>query len=240
MSAPPPVVFEQPRSSEHRGSDDLLTAGLGLDGLRAMVPPAFADAEHPTAAELRRRALWSNWRGIADLAPGGGYGDALWQRGRGARTRVFARSRKCPALRSRTACWCRCPMRSTRPSAAWWSPHRRDRAASTARSRWPAPGDCRKAARSPIPTRARARIISTSMRGSACARTAPSVHWPTAWRSRRKCRTAPPASPSSTRIRRTIQKPIGAVTCSRRRSSRCALWTRHSRMPRPSPSRTRA
>src|SRR3546814_13396876 len=53
---------------------DLLTAGLGLDGLRAMVPPAFADAAHPTAAELRRRAIWSNWRGIADLAPGGGYG----------------------------------------------------------------------------------------------------------------------------------------------------------------------
>ncbi len=74
MPAPPPVVFEQPRSSEHRGSDDLLTAGLGLDGLRAIVPPAFADVEHPTAAELRRRALWSNWRGIADLAPGGGYG----------------------------------------------------------------------------------------------------------------------------------------------------------------------
>src|SRR5690606_41887420 len=37
--------------------------------------PAFADAEAPTPAELRRRALWGNWRGIADLAPGGGYGD---------------------------------------------------------------------------------------------------------------------------------------------------------------------
>ena len=30
--------------TEHRGGDDLLTAGLGLDGLRAMTPPAFADA----------------------------------------------------------------------------------------------------------------------------------------------------------------------------------------------------
>jgi len=69
------TVFSAQRSSEHRGQDDLLTAGLGLDGLRAMVPPAFADAGNPTAAELRRRALWSNWRGIADLAPGGGYGD---------------------------------------------------------------------------------------------------------------------------------------------------------------------
>ncbi len=69
-----PDMFSHARSSEHRGADDLLTAGLGLDGLRAMVPPAFANPDAPTPAELRRRALWSNWRGIADLAPGGGYG----------------------------------------------------------------------------------------------------------------------------------------------------------------------
>lgn len=68
-------MFTAQRSTEHRGNDDLLTGGLGLAGLRAMTPPAFADAEHPTAVELRRRALWSNWRGIADLAPGGGYGE---------------------------------------------------------------------------------------------------------------------------------------------------------------------
>ena len=70
-----PDMFSHARTSEHRGSDDLLTGGLGMDGLRAMAPPAFADADSPTAAELRRRALWSNWRGIADLAPGGGYGE---------------------------------------------------------------------------------------------------------------------------------------------------------------------
>lgn len=69
-------MFSSERQTEHRGEhDDLLTAGLGLDGLRAMLPPAFADAAHPTPAELRRRALWANWRGIADLAPGGGYGE---------------------------------------------------------------------------------------------------------------------------------------------------------------------
>jgi len=61
--------------SEHRGNDDLLTAGLGLAGLRSLAPPAFADANAPTVEELRRRALWGSWRGIADLAPGGGYGD---------------------------------------------------------------------------------------------------------------------------------------------------------------------
>jgi hydroxybutyrate-dimer hydrolase len=68
-------MFSAMRQTEHRGSDDLLSAGLGLTGLRAMTPPAFADGEHPTPSELRRRALWSNWRGIADLAPGGGYGE---------------------------------------------------------------------------------------------------------------------------------------------------------------------
>ncbi|WP_232227533.1 D-(-)-3-hydroxybutyrate oligomer hydrolase [Aerolutibacter daejeonensis] len=67
-------VFGPMRITEHRGNDDLLTAGLGLEGLRAMTPPAFIEATAPTSVELRRRALWANWRGIADLTPGGGYG----------------------------------------------------------------------------------------------------------------------------------------------------------------------
>lgn len=67
--------FRAERQTVHREQDDLLTAGLGLAGLRVPTPPAFVDAVHPTAAEARRRAIWSNWRGIADLAPGGGYGD---------------------------------------------------------------------------------------------------------------------------------------------------------------------
>lgn len=68
-------MFTALRVTDHRGDDDLLSAGLGLDGLRAMTAPAFADPTRPTPAEIRRRALWSNWRGIADLAPGGGYED---------------------------------------------------------------------------------------------------------------------------------------------------------------------
>ena len=68
-------MFNQQRSSDHRGADDLLSGGLGLAGLRGVQAPAFADGEHPTPGELRRRALWANWRGIADLAPGGGYGE---------------------------------------------------------------------------------------------------------------------------------------------------------------------
>ncbi len=68
-------MFSNELRSEHRGNDDLLTAGLGLAGLRSLAPPAFADANAPTVEELRRRALWGSWRGIADLAPGGGYGE---------------------------------------------------------------------------------------------------------------------------------------------------------------------
>lgn len=68
-------MFDIQRSSEHRGNDDLLTAGLGAEGLRRMVPPAFADSARPTPQELRRRAIWSSWRGIADLAPSGGFGE---------------------------------------------------------------------------------------------------------------------------------------------------------------------
>ncbi|MFC7301117.1 3-hydroxybutyrate oligomer hydrolase family protein [Cognatiluteimonas weifangensis] len=69
-----PAAFTASHASTHRDGDDLLTAGLGLAGLQSALPPAFADATRPTAAEARRRAIWSNWRGIADLAPGGGYG----------------------------------------------------------------------------------------------------------------------------------------------------------------------
>lgn len=61
------------RESVHRGDDDLLSAGLGLAGLRAK-PAAFADPAVPTATELRRRAIHTSWLGIADLGPLGGYG----------------------------------------------------------------------------------------------------------------------------------------------------------------------
>jgi hypothetical protein len=45
----------------------------------ALTPPTFANTEKPTATEVRRRAIWNNWRGIADRsAPGGGL--AIWPR----------------------------------------------------------------------------------------------------------------------------------------------------------------
>ncbi|MEK8027442.1 3-hydroxybutyrate oligomer hydrolase family protein [Pseudaquabacterium rugosum] len=52
---------------------DLLTAGLGKAGLAATAP-GFADATAPTAAELRRRAIWTNYRAILDISAAGGYG----------------------------------------------------------------------------------------------------------------------------------------------------------------------
>ena len=53
---------------------DLLTAGLGKTGLGVRTPPAYADAKHPTAAELRRNAIHGNYRAILDPSVDGGYG----------------------------------------------------------------------------------------------------------------------------------------------------------------------
>ncbi|KAF1006442.1 MAG: D-(-)-3-hydroxybutyrate oligomer hydrolase [Luteibacter sp.] len=61
------------RATTHRNGDDLLSAGLGLRGL-AGVLASFADAVSPTPAELRRRAIQSSWKGIADLGRKGGFG----------------------------------------------------------------------------------------------------------------------------------------------------------------------
>src|SRR3989449_6283052 len=53
--------------------DDLLTAGLGKSGLAAGAP-AFAVPLAPTAAELRRNAIHTNFRAVLDITAGGGYG----------------------------------------------------------------------------------------------------------------------------------------------------------------------
>lgn len=74
-AAMPDFLVSAVAQTRHEGADDLLSAGLGLDGLRAAVPQPFANPDAPTREELRRRAIWSNWRGIADLMVGGGYGD---------------------------------------------------------------------------------------------------------------------------------------------------------------------
>ena len=55
-------------------TNDLLTAGLGKTGLGSAVPPGFVDPLHPTAEELRRLAIYNNYRALIDPTPGGGYG----------------------------------------------------------------------------------------------------------------------------------------------------------------------
>ena len=54
-------------------SDDLLTAGLGKTGL-AGAAPGFVNPLAPTAPELRRRAIWTNYRAVLDITAAGGYG----------------------------------------------------------------------------------------------------------------------------------------------------------------------
>lgn len=53
-------------------SDDLLTAGLGWDGLAAANAPATSAT--PTKAELRKLAIWTNYRALVDMTSAGGYG----------------------------------------------------------------------------------------------------------------------------------------------------------------------
>ena len=54
-------------------SNDLLTAGLGATGLTGAAPAA-ANPVAPTPEELRRLAIYNNYRALVDVSPGGGYG----------------------------------------------------------------------------------------------------------------------------------------------------------------------
>jgi len=55
-------------------TNDLLTAGLGKTGLGAATPPTFTNPLVPTTEELRRSAIYNNYRALIDPTPGGGYG----------------------------------------------------------------------------------------------------------------------------------------------------------------------
>ncbi|MBB6577931.1 hydroxybutyrate-dimer hydrolase [Comamonas odontotermitis] len=61
-------------SGSTAATQDLLTGGIGKTGLGAAAAPTYADPASPTVAELRRNALFSNYRGILDYTAGGGYG----------------------------------------------------------------------------------------------------------------------------------------------------------------------
>ena len=70
----PHFVHGDVRVTEFDGNaDDLLTAGLGKSGLAGVLPP-YADPLAPTAAELRRAAIYNSYRAIVDMTAAGGYG----------------------------------------------------------------------------------------------------------------------------------------------------------------------
>ena len=69
-----PAYVREVRRADYDGdSDDLLTAGLGAMGLAGLLP-AYADPLHPTAAELRRAAIYNSHRALLDMTTAGGYG----------------------------------------------------------------------------------------------------------------------------------------------------------------------
>ncbi|MFM9879200.1 MAG: 3-hydroxybutyrate oligomer hydrolase family protein [Burkholderiaceae bacterium] len=80
--APAPLINTRPSfivgtiaATTYDGTtNDLLTGGLGRTGLQAAAAPAFVDANNPTAAELRIRAIYNNYRALLDATPNGGFG----------------------------------------------------------------------------------------------------------------------------------------------------------------------
>jgi hydroxybutyrate-dimer hydrolase len=63
-----------PGDGKNAATQDLLTAGLGKTGLGSATAPTYADPLNPTALELRRGAIYSNYRAILDYSANGGYG----------------------------------------------------------------------------------------------------------------------------------------------------------------------
>ena len=62
------------RASFDGSSNDLLTAGLGKSGLQSAVAPTITDAANPLASELRRLAIYNNYRALVDITTNGGFG----------------------------------------------------------------------------------------------------------------------------------------------------------------------
>jgi hydroxybutyrate-dimer hydrolase len=64
-----------PGAGNTAATQDLLTGGLGARGIASTgTVPLYADPAHPTALELRRNAIQSNYRGILDNTANGGFG----------------------------------------------------------------------------------------------------------------------------------------------------------------------
>ncbi|MFL5311260.1 MAG: 3-hydroxybutyrate oligomer hydrolase family protein [Myxococcales bacterium] len=76
LNARPPFVRGALLTKPYDGNtDDLLTAGLGKSGLGFFAPvPGLVDPANPTAAELRRLAIFRNYQALVDTTTTGGYG----------------------------------------------------------------------------------------------------------------------------------------------------------------------
>lgn len=85
ISVPLPFVKEgKAEAREYDGiKDDLLSGGSGFKGLQNPISPFFENPENPSVSEIRKRAIWHNYRAITDVespcygkyyGPGAGYG----------------------------------------------------------------------------------------------------------------------------------------------------------------------
>jgi hydroxybutyrate-dimer hydrolase len=74
VNVKPAFVGTITKTTYDGNADDLLTAGLGKSGIQAATPPTPADPLNPTAAELRRIAIYNNYRALVDVNPNGGFG----------------------------------------------------------------------------------------------------------------------------------------------------------------------
>ena len=70
-TAAPEFETSEIRQTVHRNNDDLLSAGLGMAGLRAAAVPQTDTT--PDARQLRRIAIHANYKALADLTATGGF-----------------------------------------------------------------------------------------------------------------------------------------------------------------------
>jgi len=75
LNTPPAFVsVTVQRMSLDGTSNDLLTAGLGKSGLQSPVSPTLTDSANPSAVDLRRLAIYNNYRALIDSTTNGGFG----------------------------------------------------------------------------------------------------------------------------------------------------------------------
>lgn len=74
LNRKPEFISDISIASYDGATDDLLTAGLGKTGLSAATAPGYADKANPTAAELRRNAIYNNYRAVIDPSAASGFG----------------------------------------------------------------------------------------------------------------------------------------------------------------------